>query len=230
MVGAGARTMRTLLLLLLALLAGPGQAEPPAYQKLLLHCQKQQPSAECAKTIERIQAKSALSPRFSRAGKRLSIRTAKKTVRLTDINNESAQDVSYSYLTYLADARLHVLYAQLWEGSSYVAIDHTTGREYPMPGFPAVSPDRKRAVAFSAAGDARYDANVVEVWKINQGKLRVEYRYGPDAADWSPVDVRWSGASTIKVAGRCTPDLRESRSCPMRLDLKAGLWSVVNGD
>jgi hypothetical protein len=220
--------MRTLLLLPLAFLAGQGKAEPPAYQKLLVHCENQQPSAECAKTIERIQAKSALSSRFSRAGRLLSIRTAQKTVRLRDRSNENDQDVSYSYLTFLADARLHILHAQLWEGSSYLAIDHMTGREYPTRGFPAVSPDRKRAVTFSAAGEARYDANGVEVWNIRKGRLRVEYTYGPDAGDWSPVDARWSGPSTVKIAGLCTPDLRESKSCPLRLELKAGQWSVAN--
>jgi hypothetical protein len=223
--------MRPFLVLLpLALLAGPGKAEPPAYQKLLVHCQNQQPSFECAQILERVQAKSAQSFRFSRAGPLLSIRTAHKTVRIRDVNNESDQDVSYNYLTYLPDARLHVLYAQLWEGSSYVAIDHNTGRQYPMLGFPAVSPDRKRAVAFSAAGEARYDSNGVEVWRINQGKPRVEYTYGPDAGDWSPTDTRWSGPSTIKLAGLCTPDLPESRSCPRRLELKAGQWSVAKDD
>ena len=222
--------MRILALLLFAFLGGPVRAEPLVYQKLLVHCQNQQPSFECAQTIERIQAKSAQSFRFSRAGPLLSIRTAHKTVRLTDRNNESDEDVSYNYLTFLADARLHVLYAQLWEGSSYVAIDHATGRQYPMLGFPAVSPDRKRAVTFSAAGEARYDGNGVEVWRINKGKPRVEYTYGPDAGDWSPVDTRWSGPSTIKAAGLCTPDLRESTACPMRLDLKAGKWSVANDE
>ncbi|SDM38546.1 hypothetical protein [Polaromonas sp. JS666] len=222
--------MRPLLLLPLALLAGPAQAEAPAYQKLLAHCQNQQPSFDCAKTIERIQAKSAISLRFSRAGPLLSIRTAQKTVRLRDRNNESDQDVSYIYLTYLADARLHVLYAHLWEGSSYLAIDHITGRQYPMLGFPAVSPDHKRAVTFSAAGEARYGANGVEVWELRKGRARVEYTYGPDASDWSPVDVRWSGPATVKVAGRCNPDLLEAKSCPKRLELKAGIWSVVNDD
>jgi hypothetical protein len=223
--------MRPFLVLLpLALLASPSKAEPPAYQKLLVHCQNQQPSVECAQAIERVQAKSAQSFRFSRAGPLLSIRTAHKTVRLRDINNESDQDVSYKYLTFLVDARLHVLYAHLWEGSSYIAIDHNTGRQYPMLGFPAVSPDRQRAVAFSAAGEARYDSNGVEVWRINQGQPRVEYTYGPDAGDWSPTDTRWSGPSTIKIAGLCTPDLPESRSCPMRLELKAGKWSVAKDD
>ncbi len=87
------------------------------------------------------------------------------------------------------------------EGSSYVAVDHATGRQCPMLGFPAVSPDRKRAVAFSAAGEANYDGNGVEVWRINQGKPRVEYTYTPDARDWSPTDTRWSGPSTIKARG-----------------------------
>lgn len=222
--------MRIFFWLPLALLAGGAKAEPPAYQKLLVHCQNQQPSVDCARTIERLQAKSALSSRFSRAGSLLTIRTAHQKVRLRDRNNEDDQDVSYSYLAFLADARLHVLYAQLWEGSSYVAIDHTTGRQYSMLGFPAVSPDRKRAVTFSAAGEARYDANGVEIWELRKGKPRVEYTYGPDANDWSPVDAAWSGPSTVMVAGRCRPDLLESRSCPKRLTLKAGRWSLMDAD
>ena len=224
------RLPRHVLVLLFACLGSPGKAEPPAYQKLLVHCQDQQASFDCAKTIERAQARSSLAFRFSRAGKLLSIRTANKTVRLRDRNNEDDQDVNYSYLTFLADAQLHVLYAQLWEGSSYVAVDHATGRQYPMLGFPAVSPDRRRAVAFSAAGEARYDANGVEIWDLRGGKPRVEYTYRPDADDWSPVDARWSGPSRIELTGLCTPDLRESRPCPARLELKAGRWSVARDD
>lgn len=216
-----------IMVLPLAFLAAPGKAEPPAYQKLLVHCPDQQPSFECAKTMERAQSRSSMSFRFSRAGKVLSIRTARKTVRLKDRNNEDDQDVVYRYLTFLEDGQLHVLYAQHWEGSSYVAVNHTTGQKYPMAGFPAVSPDHTRAVAVSAAGEAGYDPNVVEVWKIQGDTPPLEYRYKPDPADWSPVDARWSGPSQIKVAGLCKPYRRESRSCPMRLDLKKDRWSTA---
>ncbi len=182
----------------------------------------------CARAIEQFQASSPNGAYFSRAKWVLTLRTLKKSVRLQDRADEQESDVRYSYLAFLPEVQLHVVHVQHWEGHTYLAVHHGTGRRQTLVGFPLPSPDRSRAICVSAAGESRYYPNAVEVFDLSGQQVKREYSYKPDPGRWSPTDVQWLSPTSARVSGTCTPDRQSARSCPAQLQLQGRRWSIAH--
>jgi hypothetical protein len=194
----------------------------------LVHCKAVNSSFACARAIEHQQAVSAIATLFSRAGETLTIHASNKPVRLPDQVSDQDSDVHYSYLAFLPEVQLHVVHVQYWEGNTYLAVHHGTGRTQNLVGFPLPSPDRSRLLAVSAAGESRYYPNAVEVFRVAGGKFILELNYHPAPERWSPGDVQWESPTSAFIAGTCTPDLQAQRPCPAKLTFQNKRWVVAH--
>lgn len=214
---------------ILVWVAGVAAAHPQTYRELLVHCKGVDSSQDCARAIERFQAGAANGAYFSRANGVLTLRTLKKSVRLQDrANDEPESDVHYSYLAFLPGVQLHVVHVQYWEGHTYLAVHHGTGRRQTLVGFPLPSPDRSRVICISAAGESRYYPNAVEVFDLSGQQFKREYSYKPAPERWSPSEVQWLSSTSARVSGTCTPDLQSARSCPAQLQRQGQRWSIAH--
>jgi hypothetical protein len=212
------RSLRPALLCTLLFVASPlarAEETPAPYLKLLGNCKDLDNSFKCARAIEKSQSRGKLRRYFDRQDNAVNIRTASRIVTLKDFAGDSEESSHYySYQTFLPKLQLHVLHVQFYEGSGFYIVHHKSGVSAPIDGFPMPSPDAKRFVAISSAGDAGYSRNSVEIWNVEDGRaMRAEYRYEPAAARWSPKKATWSSPKSVNVEGECGAELGGAKDC-----------------
>lgn len=204
------------------------QEPPPQYKALLTHCEGVQNSFQCARAIEQAQAKGVGGRFFERSKDVLRVRTLKKVISLTDRAKDDADAHLYSYLTYLPEQRLHVLHLQFYEGTAYAVVHHKSAEIAQIDGFPLISPDARRFIAISSAGESGYNPNSVEVWRVSNGIIWPEYRYEPSAQSWQPKTAYWLDSTTVALEGNCGTDTVTPAKCPsLKATFRGGRWRVI---
>ena len=190
-----------------------GPVEPSPYRSLLVHCKGLDSSFRCARAIEAAQAKGPVRKRFQREDTTLRVQTAQGEARFVDDDTEGDDTIHYSYLAWLPSLQLHVLHLQYWEGNAYMAVHHQSGVAAKVDGFPNVAPNTQRFVSISSAGEAGYDPNSVEIWRVAEGDFVSEFRYTPGVNEWSPEGATWLNSQNLRLRGNCTPSAAKSRRC-----------------
>jgi len=218
---------RQVLLILLGLWyiqATAWAGEPSSYDEFLNHCEGLYNSFDCARAIERAQAKGKDGVYFRRNDNRLIIRLASKHITLRDRDLDQSDDRGYSYITFHPRQKIHVLHLQFYEGEAFVVIHHLTGELAQIDGFPIASPDLRRFVAISHGGESGYYPTSIEIWRVRNGHMWPEYRYESSPREWGPGSARWLDNNTIHIDGLC---LEAERTCESaRLSMKAGRWRI----
>jgi hypothetical protein len=201
------------------------QEPPPVYKALLTHCEGIQNTLQCARAIEQAQAKGNSARYFEREKLVLRIRTGKKVVTLRDRSNGNGDDALYSYLAYLPELQLHV---QFYEGDVYAIVHQKSGELAHVDGFPLISPDRKRFVTISNGGESGYYPNSIEVWRVQNGLMRSEYRYEPSVQVWGPKAAAWTDSATIAIEGECNAEIAGAAKCPsLKASFRGGRWKLI---
>lgn len=129
-----------------------------------------------------------------------------KTLRLTNVE-DGGESVRYytfeGYDTAIGFYRVNVGYS---EGSGYELISRKNGNRYSMAGPPLASPDNKWLVAIMLDLEVQYNENVIEVHRIEGGKISNERRVVPrqisvniDPREWGPSSAVWIDTGTIRV-------------------------------
>ncbi len=206
---------------------GSSAATPAEYKVLMKHCEGISSTRQCYEAIEAAQAKSMNRTKFSRQGELLVVKTQKANARFRNVDAEGPKAASYTYLTFLPEPRLHVVFALYWEGSEYAVVSDASGRLTKLQGFPVTSPDSTRVVATSASGESGYYANLVEVWSLGSSP-RIEFKYAPKAEEWEPGEAEWTGPSTIRVPGTCKPRTESPKRCNKVIRETQGLWRITD--
>jgi hypothetical protein len=198
---------------------------PEPYRSLMSRCVHIDNSFDCARAIEAAQARTLNGGHFARQGDRLIIENDGRALQLRDDSKGDGNDILYSYLAFLPRLNVHVVHIQYYEGGAFMVISRVTGQAVVTSGFPLNSPDRRRFVT-SASGEAAYEYGQVEVWRIRNGALWLEFRHLPVGTGWGPTAIRWAGARDIRVQANCESHMPDSKQCPARLWLKGGQWQI----
>jgi len=135
-------------------------------------------------------------PKVRRNGNRLMIGLADgQHVVLTDNVADSGDSVAYSF--YGAFLGNFLVLVHLYEGSEYLAIHGRSGKKYFVHGWPVVSPDQRRFVTTSLDITSGYNANAVQVWRVDPDQLVLEWSLEP-GANWGPSDAWWLGNDVVQ--------------------------------
>ncbi|MDP9202962.1 MAG: hypothetical protein M3P26_13680 [Gemmatimonadota bacterium] len=102
------------------------------------------------------------------------------------------------YAGYLKAIHSHVVHRYPYEGSGgNWVVDDSTGDSTFVFGEPVASPDGKRFVLTSMSGEARYDASLIEVWRMVGRKPEKEFSFDTEESPWEASDPVWRDSVTI---------------------------------
>jgi len=115
-----------------------------------------------------------------------------------DNTTPSPEFALWRYAGYLKSMRSHVVHRIPMEGSgAYLVVDDSTGDQTIVFGMPVASPDGKRFALTSMAGEANYDAGLIEVWRMEGRKPEQEFSYDTGSESWEASDAVWRDSVTI---------------------------------
>ena len=149
-----------------------------------------------ADSIERVAFRTA-EGKVSRAGPELRIQLLDgRTAVVKDDTTPGLRFAVPRYAGYLTAICSHVLHILQYEGSgAYLVLDDSTGDSTIVFGMPIVSPDAKRFVFTSRAGEANYNSSLIEVWRMVGRKPSKEFSF--ESESWEPSDAVWRDSAAI---------------------------------
>jgi|GEM_PF-5366221 len=171
------------------------------------------------------------SPQLSQAGSRvqrqgihLLLTPANgRPLRIAHDTTDTDTAAYYYYWGTLPAAHQWVLAVGLYEGRAAALVDQRSGRRTAIWGQPVASPDGRYLVAYSADLGAAYDANGLQLFKIEPTGPRLLWQYSLNS--WEPREVRWQDSKTLLVKQAPGPggEEGEPQSGVVSLDLSAVL-------
>lgn len=157
---------------------------------------------------------------MSRTGIRLRLLPANgKEVVIAHDTADTDTMAYYHYWGSLPAAHQWVLSVRLYEGSAVALVDQRTGRRTIVWGQPVVSPDGRYLLTHSADLAAAYDANGLQLYRIEPTGPRLLWQR--QLGSWSPDEVRWLDNQTVLIEQGTGPGLEkgEPQSGYVLLDL-----------
>lgn len=191
------------------------------------YCTAQKSSLACASKIEAGELSARYGKRVSRCQPHsLCINLAKSTLTLQDQSPDTEHAVLYHYIAFVPELKLHVIHAQHWEGSQFLAIHHESGRSADIIGYPVASPDQRRFAAVSMDLFAGFSPNGIELWRVEDGRLHREAHFD---TDWGPTNEKWRSPEHLTVEKRCESDENPGTTRPCgsaELSRSGGVWTL----
>ena len=137
--------------------------------------------------------------KVSRAGSELRIRLLDgRTAVFKEDTTPGLKFAVPRYDGYLKTIRSHSIHIIQYEGAgAYLVVDDSTGDSTIVFGEPVASPDGKRFVLTSMAGEAGYNSGMIEVWRMVGRKPEKEFAVNTESEPWEPSDPVWRDSVTI---------------------------------
>ena len=220
--------MKPLALLAAPLVMAPALAaatgsEDPVYEKLLAVCVGIHNSGECARRIEASHKGGETAARFVRSGTNLSVVASSRSFSLRDRDNPDG-DIEYSYIAYMERPGVHVVRRQYAEGNEFTVIGDRDDRSHVVPGFPILSPSASRFLSYSEAGESGYNADAIEIWRVNRGRLSREAKMTPSFSGCQIRVVTWLSESVVQLTGVPNAGGPGSKACRLSLKYANQRW------
>lgn len=197
-------------------------------EQLAALCADIQNSYECAQAVERHQLqKPVLARQVARKGKalHLQLRDGKNLTVADTQPADEASIVKYSFRDYLSEIGYFLLHRQYYEGEEYVMLQDQTGKMFPLPNVPVVSPDKSRLATTFAGLSGGYSPNTVEIWLLTPAGLAQEFTTHP--RDWEPTGAVWVDNATIRLTTRTPPGADGNiRTQTVELKLRENKWML----
>jgi hypothetical protein len=206
----------------------PGAPPLPPGMKLDDLCSGIENSLECAQEIESYQLRKAENARrVKRSGAQL-------VLKLGDGQSLTIQDeqpvegevgaIKYNFRDYLTKIGYFLLHRQLYEGADYLLIHERRGSRQELQQVPVISPDLQRLVTASDGVSGGYSPNAVQIWRLTENKMELEYTLEPKG--WGPSDPKWIDHRTIRLTKKY-PSAAPAEPSTTSLSLKAdGKWHL----
>lgn len=133
----------------------------------------------------------------SRIGSELHVRLVNgRTMIFRDDTTAGLRYALPRYVGYIKSLRVHVIHRIPYEGTgAYVIVHDSTGDTTMVFGMPVPSPDGRRFALTSMSDYGGFDPNLIEVWRMIDGKPKNEFSYEPE--DWQPSDPVWRNSVTL---------------------------------
>ena len=145
------------------------------------------------------------------------------------IFKEKTDEDTQPYLvSFLAAAKLAVVWVFEYRGRSVYLINTQTGLQTQINGFPLLSPDNKRLLVYSEARSDKENANLVVIYRIRNNKLYSEIVLSGDdnrIQPWNPLDVRWVSPDKVEFTRLHYHNGEEDQKL-QSLQLQQGKWQL----
>lgn len=166
----------------------------------------------------------AAEEQVTRSGDTLVIRLSDGGQRRLVDRGTQAETVRFAYAGYFEAIGYHLVRVSFYEGSEYRLVHGATGEITTAESFPHLSPDARRLVVAANEGVAGYAPNLLQVWRVTDGALAVEWQVRPD--DWGADAARWVDSTTVRFD---RTRFCEGRICRTRatLRLEGGEWTIT---
>jgi hypothetical protein len=136
----------------------------------------------------------------------------------------------HHYIAYLKPMRAHIINLAGGEGSGvFLLVDDSTGdTTATLAAHPVMSPDGARFAVISAAGDADYDSDVIEIWRAVPRRPEKEFSFEPE--EYEASEAVWRDSITLDfVKTTFKPNSTDpDKHIPGRVRLIAGKWVLVD--
>ncbi|MFA0812937.1 hypothetical protein, partial [Microbulbifer epialgicus] len=133
----------------------------------------------------------------------------------------SVERQTFTAIEQVADSYL-LIYRQLWESSNYVLLSLKNGFEYPLAGYPLVSPNRQYMLTAAQDLDTGFNENLLELYRLTASDLTLIYRTKPEV--WGPATINWETNSQVTFTKKqFNPDYGVTENNPLFLESKAQL-------
>ena len=178
---------------------------------------------ECSRVVE-THLLDGGAPDVTRTGDTLAITLEGGGEKTLIDHGRQADVVYYTYDGRLEEIGHHLVQVHFYEGGAHLLVDAATGEEARLAGPPAVSPDGERIVVASFGGVAGYAPNLLQVRRVTEDGLPVEWEREPD--DWGAESPRWLDPTTVRFTRAWICD--DVRTCEAEAELRYsdGEWTV----
>jgi hypothetical protein len=121
-----------------------------------------------------------------------------KNKKIIKYINKAHGDEVYSFIGNLGGTP-YLLFRyqyQFGEVEGFLLVNNKNGNQCDVPGKPVLSPDSKRFAIASIDLEAKYNPNILVIYRLDKDSCRVEYSIEP--ADWGASKVRWINNNSVE--------------------------------
>jgi hypothetical protein len=206
----GPRTHPSSLGLVAALLVacGSSKQDTPAASQNAPPVRSTSPTDQASDTGEP-RAISHSNGRIRRQGPTLEIQVGNsRVVALTDDTTEGGSAIAYRYDRHLDPLPFHGIRTVFYEGSGYLLVHDSTGRQTYLDVRPEIAPDGTGWVTASFDLVAQFDPNRVVIGRIVGDTIAVDWSTAP--TEWGPEGMRWVSKDSIRFTEQWATDRPDS--------------------
>lgn len=180
-------------------------------------------SHECASYLEK-RALPGVSDRVEHKGGELRI-TCKngKVMTFTDKPEDSDGLVFYLLIHHYPDVDHFLVFAQLYEGGSFILVNGASGARVDLWDEPHYSPDKRRFVSASEDLVARYSPNGIQVYSFDASSFTQESEM---KLEWGPADPVWTDNNRVVLTRYDLVDPGDHLPFEAVLEFKDNKWVV----
>jgi hypothetical protein len=202
--------------------ASASQAVPMTTEEVVAICAEAEDPAHCGRLVEAVQLK-RLPALASRDGTALKVTLFPAGIATFNDAEALNGGRTFSLWDFLSEINAALLYTTDGDNIGFLLLQRTSGRSFPLPSEPKVSPDRQRLV--TADFCATRCVNELAVWRITRDGVRKEYTWSPATA-WADATVTWKTADTVIIAYTVTDGAK-----PLTLErrLSDEVWQRLPG-
>ncbi|MFN8573548.1 MAG: hypothetical protein U0132_15950 [Gemmatimonadaceae bacterium] len=151
----------------------------------------------------------------------------RQSARLVHDTTGTDNSMLYAFDGHLSHAPFFGIRVSYFEGSGYLIVHDSTGRQTQLDAPPLVSPSGRLIATASIDLVAAFDPTRLFVASLNGDTLRTEFELSPE--DWGPDSLQWQGEDTLRFVQRLvTEEPGVYRSQPAQLIRSATGWRLVS--
>ena len=100
----------------------------------------------------------------------------------------SSGDDADFFINYFPEGRMYLVLHVFLEGYAFTLFSEK-GEKYDLSNYPIFSPDKTRILDLNGDLAAQYTPNVIRIFRIENGKLCLEFKHSPKS--WEPTNGKW---------------------------------------
>ena len=156
----------------------------------------------CARNIEKtIISQNPIIQRVNETQLKIKLQNGKELLFVDSWDSEFYdENANFTAIELLNNNKFLLIHKQYWEGNSYVLVSLSNGKQIPLEGYPAMSPNNNLMIVAEIDLEAEYSPNTFQLYKVNKNGIVILFDAKPD--NWGPDKVEWLSNTMVKFIKR----------------------------